>query len=71
MHNHLARCKEYPYANVEKRRKSSSDKIVGVGNSSLSGPWKLDQDAGRKDLAAMFIIGYLSSLWKMRDFGDL
>ncbi|KAF7852070.1 hypothetical protein BT93_L0598 [Corymbia citriodora subsp. variegata] len=59
MHNHLGRCKKYPYANVEKRQKSASNELVGVGTSISASPWKFDQETSRKDLAAMFIIGEL------------
>ena len=55
MHHHLDRCKEYPYANIEKRQKYASGQHVGVGSS----PWKFDQDASRKELATMFIFGEL------------
>lgn len=54
MHHHLARCKEYPYANVEKRRKIAADQLVRVGSSSS--PWKFDQNASKKELAIMFIL---------------
>ncbi|KAI3437216.1 uncharacterized protein J3R85_005656 [Psidium guajava] len=55
MHRHLSRCKEYPYANVDKRQRSALGRFGRVGSSS--GPWKFDQDASRRDLATMFIIG--------------
>ncbi|XP_048133287.1 uncharacterized protein LOC125314600 [Rhodamnia argentea] len=54
MHRHLSRCKEYPYANVDKRQRSALGRFGGVGSSS--GPWKFDQDVSRMDLATMFII---------------
>lgn len=57
MHHHLARCKEYPYADVGKRQRSASSQVVG--GSSSSGPWKFDQDASRKELAIMFILSEL------------
>lgn len=44
-HNHLRRCKNYPYANMEKRQRSSSNESIGVGSSILAGLWKFDQDA--------------------------
>ncbi|KAK3439231.1 hypothetical protein EUGRSUZ_C03864 [Eucalyptus grandis] len=40
-------------------QKSASNELVGVGSSILARPWKFDQNASRKDLAAMFIIGEL------------
>lgn len=48
MHNHLSRCKNYPYANVEKRQRSASNESVGVSSSISAGPWKFNQDASRK-----------------------
>ncbi|KAI3407920.1 uncharacterized protein J3R85_020645 [Psidium guajava] len=57
MHHHLARCKGYPYAKVEKRQKVASSQLVGIGSSSS--PWKFDQNASKKELAIMFILGEL------------
>lgn len=45
LHNHLGRCKNYPYANMEKRQRSASNEPVGVGSSISASPWKFNQDA--------------------------
>ena len=38
MRNHLGRCKEFPYVNIEKRQKSVSGQLDGVGSSRSFGP---------------------------------